>query len=99
MEINEVPRDPPITVLMASVDDGPGSVRLFTRGRDSVRVEVVARTGGVRLLVKGPGAKRASYDFDDVTELARHQSEVEQQLAAIGFELERFVTERRRWPR
>ena len=84
---------------MGSVSDGPGTVRLFTRGRDSVRVEVVMRAGVAKLLVKGPGAKRASYDFEDLTQLAQQQALVEQQLAAGGFELERHVTERRRWPR
>ena len=84
---------------MPSVGDGAGTVRLYTRGRDSVRLEVVPRTGGVRLLVKGPGSKRASYDFDDVSELAREQASLEEQLAAGGFALERHVTERRRWPR
>ena len=86
---------------MASVGEGPGpgTVRLYTRGRDSVRLEVVLRANGGRLVVKGPGSKRASYDFDDVTELARQQASVEEQLAAGGFALERHITERRRWPR
>ena len=84
---------------MASLGEGPGIIRLYTRGRDSVRLEVVLRAGGARLLVKGPGSKRASYDFDDVLELARQQASIEEQLAAGGFALERHVTERRRWPR
>ena len=84
---------------MVMVDSSPRDVWLFTRGRDSVRVEVMALARGVRLVVKGPGSKRESYDFDDMRELARQQETVEEQLAARGFALERFVTERRRWPR
>ena len=84
---------------MASVDEGAGAVRLFTRGRDSVRVEVITRANGVTLLVKGPGSKRARYEFDDMEALVRQQADLEQQLTAGGFARERFVTERRRWPR
>jgi hypothetical protein len=81
------------------VHDSPRRVRLFTRGRDSVRVEVVPRGSGATVLVKGPGSKRASYDCVDALDLVRQQAAVEAELAADGFALERFVTERRRWPR
>ena len=84
---------------MTWVAEGPRTVWLFTRGRESVRLEVVRQEHGVRLLVKGPGGKRAVYDFADLVDLVQHQSELEQHIVSQGFSLETFTTERRRAPR
>ena len=73
---------------------------LFTRGDQSVRIEATAgEVGGGRLIVKGPGSKRASYDFADMMTLIEHQAQLEAQLETTGYSLAQFTSERRRWPR
>ena len=84
---------------MTWVGDGPQTAWLFTKGRESVRLEVQADGNVVRLLVKGPGPKRATHDFPDMTALVTYQSSYEQQLAGQGFSLEKFTAGRRCWPR
>ena len=77
----------------------PQTAWLFTRGRDSVRLEVRHSAEGVELLVSGPGVKRETYNFPDTLALLVHQAEMERRLVGLGFCLEEFVTERRRYPR
>ena len=84
---------------MTWVGTGPQTAWLFTKGNESIRLEVHADRNVVRLLVKGPGRKRAAHEFPDMTALVSYQSSYEQQLAAQGFSLERFTSERRRWAR
>jgi hypothetical protein len=82
-----------------SLVHGPRTAWLFTRGRDSVRLEVQNAERGVQLIVRGPGVKRATYDFPDTLALLVHQAEMERQLVGLGFFLEKFITDRRRYPR
>jgi hypothetical protein len=85
---------------MVFAPDAPRVVWLFTRGRESVRIEVTAgETGGGRLVVKGPSSKRALYEFADMMTLMEHQAQLEAQLVTTGYTLEQFTSERRRWPR
>lgn len=85
---------------MVFAPDAPRVAWLFTRGRESVRIEVkAAEAGGGRLTVKGPRSKRGSYDFSDMTALMEHQAQLEAQLVTAGYALEQFTSERRRWPR
>jgi hypothetical protein len=73
---------------------------LFTRERESVRLEVHAtQSGGFSLVVMGPGNKLATYDFPDATNLVNFQASYEQHLRAQGFAFEGFMSERRRVPR
>jgi hypothetical protein len=81
------------------VPHSPQTAWLFTRGRESVRLEVREFEGGVQLIVCGPGTKRASYDFPDTLALLVHQAELERHLVGMGYLLEEFMTERRRYPR
>jgi len=80
----------------------PRTTWLFTRGRESVRLEVrdaVEGVGGVELLVCGPGLKRETYTFADTLALLVQQAEIERRLMGLGFFLEQFITDRRRYPR
>jgi hypothetical protein len=74
-------------------------VWLFTRGRESVRLEVRHSPDRVELIVCGPGIKRETYAFADTLALLVHQAEMERRLVGLGFFLEQFITERRRYPR
>jgi len=78
---------------------GPQTAWLFTRGRESVRLEVRDSEQGVQLAVCGPGTKRTIYDYPDTLALLVHQAEIERHLAGMGFFLEKFITDRRRYPR
>lgn len=77
----------------------PQTAWLFTRGRESVRLEVRDSAEGVELLVCGPGVKRETYNFADTLALLVHQAEIERRLVGLGFFLEQFITDRRRYPR
>jgi hypothetical protein len=77
----------------------PRTTWLFTRGRESVRLEVRDASEGVELLVCGPGLKRETYTFADTLALLVQQAEIERRLVALGFFLEQFITDRRRYPR
>jgi hypothetical protein len=73
---------------------------LFTRERESVRLEVHATpSGGFSLVVMGPGSKLATYHFPDATTLVNFQASYERKLRAQGFAFEEFISERRRVPR
>jgi arylamine N-acetyltransferase len=68
---------------------------LFTRGRDSVRVERVSRLQqGLRLIVHGPGYEHEMQEFADEGECTSHQSLFERKLRALGFHLEAFSDRR-----
>jgi hypothetical protein len=85
---------------MVFAPEAPRVAWLFTRGRESVCIEVTAgEAGGGRLTVKGPSSKRASYEFADMMTLMEHQAQLEAQLVTTGYTLEQFTSERRRWPR
>ena len=77
----------------------PRNAWLFTRGRESIRLEARELESGVQLVVCGPGTKRATYDFPDMLAAIVRQAELERSLLQIGFGLEEFITERRRYPR
>ena len=77
----------------------PQTAWLFTRGRESVRLEVRDSADGVELLVCGPGVKRETYTFADTLALLVQQAEIERRLVGLGFFLEQFITDRRRYPR
>ena len=72
---------------------------LFTRGGDSVRLEVRRGSTGPQLVVRGPGSRRRYYDCADDFAVLAHQAEIASRLRSQGFDLELFITERRRHPR
>ena len=71
---------------------------LFTRGRESVRLEAHAGST-LRLVVAGPGATRATKNFRDLAALVSYQATYERRLVLQGFALERLIDERRRTAR
>jgi len=77
----------------------PKTAWLFTRGRQSVRMEARGAGRNLELVVCGPGTKRATYTFADPFALLNAQREIERQVLSEGFRPEEFVTERRRHPR
>jgi len=79
--------------------DLPRSAWLFTRGDESVRLEVRQSGTILQLSVAGPGSERAIYEFPTLSALLEHQSQVERRLVAGGYSLEKYVTERRQQPR
>jgi hypothetical protein len=85
--------------MMTGLSGSPRVAWLFTRDQKSVWLEVRIQEDQVRLLVAGPGSKRATLDFPDLITLLDYQATCEQQLTADGFVLDHFVSERRRWPR
>jgi hypothetical protein len=72
---------------------------LFTRGVESVRLEIELGSPGVRLLIAGPGRLRAEREFADVSALIEYQRKYEHGLRQDGFSLDEYITERRRRPR
>src|SRR3712207_5255872 len=80
--------------VMSLAWDPARTAWLFTRGRESVRLQVVPSARGVTLRVAGPGPKRASYDFADMVTLLQHQTDLEGHLVAQGYSLEQFLSER-----
>ena len=67
---------------------------LFTRGPESVRVEVRATSDGVQLIIDGPGAITATHHFPVGTSIESFREDYEQKLRAEGFKLQ-VVAERR----
>lgn len=72
-----------------------GSAWLYTRGLDSVRIEV--RRQGVRpgLFVSGPGRRRQFLPCSDAWALIECQIAQEAHLLTQGYALERFTADRR----
>ena len=89
----------PIKAEVGSMTMKPRNAWLFTRGRESVRLEVREVTTGVQLVVCGPGVKRETYEFPDMLALMVREAELERSLVRLGFTLEEFISDRRRYPR
>lgn len=78
---------------------GTAAAWLFVRGDVSVRMEVWRQGDAFQLRIFGPGKERHALELTDLGTLMARQSELESALIADGFSLEKFVSERRRWPR
>jgi hypothetical protein len=83
---------------------GPGvwgttTAWLFTKGSDSVRLEAQCKDGVLKLFINGPGKGRSLCEFADAASLIAYQAKYERYLVSLGFHLEQFTSERRRWPR
>lgn len=76
--------------------DPPESAWLFTRGSQSVRLVRNEQSGGrVHLLVYGPAETESSYEFGDIAECMKRQTDIEQTLLAEGYQLAARAAERR----
>jgi hypothetical protein len=64
-----------------------------------VRLEARAHGTGFKLHINGPEKRRAVKHFADVVTLLGYQAEYERFLVALGYTLEQFTSERRKWPR
>ena len=71
------------------------SIWLYARGGESVRIEVRELGHALQLVVSGPGARQAAYDFADAASLFEHHASQEAHLLTQGFCLESFSAERR----
>ena len=83
---------------------GPGvwgttTAWLFTNGSDSVRLEAQCKNGVFKLVINGPGKAQSLCEFAEATALIAYQAKYERYLVSLGFTLEQFTSERRRWPR
>jgi hypothetical protein len=67
---------------------------LFTRGQESVRMELRTMTAGVQLTIDGPGAATSTHDFPPGTSVERFREEYERKLREQGYRLQ-AVAERR----
>jgi hypothetical protein len=67
---------------------------LFTRDQQSVRIELRATSGGVELLIEGPGPTTSRHDFPEGTSVDGFRQEYEQKLLDDGYKLQ-AVAERR----
>jgi hypothetical protein len=67
---------------------------LFTREEESVRVELDRGPTGPRLVIRGPGLAKATYDFKDAASLAQFQASHQEELIARGFRLQAFADRR-----
>lgn len=67
---------------------------LFTRGHESVHIEIQDGTIGPQLLIRGPGTASRVCDFQDLDALLQYQALCEKELVEDGFQLH-AVAERR----
>lgn len=85
---------PIIPTVAAPDDDRLPTAWLFTRGEASVHMEVIERSRGLHLTVRGPGFASAAHDFADRHALLAFTRAQELELRAAGFHLQ-AVAERR----
>ena len=69
---------------------------LYTRGGDSVRIEIRDQGSEFELVVSGPGGRKRFLQCTDPWAVIECQIAEETHLLALGFTLERFTTNRRR---
>jgi hypothetical protein len=60
---------------------------LFTRGHESVHLEVQDGRFGPQLLIRGPGSASRLCDFQDLGSLLEYQSSYEKELLDDGYRL------------
>ena len=79
----------PISLVMGGPDDPKHTAWLFTRGSESVCLEVGESAGGYRLSVRGPGRGRATHEFDSGEAALSAAREYRIALVRGGFVLHR----------
>jgi hypothetical protein len=73
----------------------PAPTWFYTRGRDSVRIEVRDHGTTFELFVSGPGARKRFVECPDHWAVVESQIVEETHLLALGFTLERFTADQR----
>ena len=61
---------------------------LFTRGEESVRLQIYEVGEGFRLAVSGPGLAQASHDFESMSSLMIFVTEYQERLRGSDFKLQ-----------
>ena len=79
---------------MSGPDDPAHVAWLFTRGSESVCLEVGESAGGYRLTVRGPGRGRATHEFDAGEAALSAAREYRAALVRAGFTLHRDTDRR-----
>ena len=67
---------------------------LFTKGEESVRLEIRDMPEGVQLVIEGPGEASSHFDFPPGTAVDSFRRDYENKLLADGYRLQ-VVSERR----
>jgi len=67
---------------------------LFTKGEESVRLEIRDMPEGVQLVIEGPGEASSHFDFPPGTAVDSFRRDYENKLLADGYRLQ-VVAERR----
>jgi hypothetical protein len=73
----------------------PAPTWFYTRGADSVRIEVRDHGSAFELVVCGPGARERSQECVDAWAVIECQIAEETHLMALGYTLERFTSDLR----
>ena len=61
---------------------------LFTRGEESVRLQIYELSGGFRLVINGPGPAQVSHEFDSMSSLTTFVTDYHEQLRGNDFKLQ-----------
>jgi hypothetical protein len=81
-------RERPIFLIMTTSPALHQFAWLFTRGNESVRLQIHEQGEGLRLLVNGPGSAQASHDFASMSSLMIFVTDCQEQLKANDFKLQ-----------
>ena len=84
--------------------DSPGLDQfawLFTRGEESVRLQIYEQGEGFRLVINGPGPAQVSHEFDSMSSLTIFVTSYQDRLRGNSFKLQASAERRaeRRSPR
>ena len=74
----------------------PAPAWLYTRGTDSVRIQVRDHGSAFELVVSGPGERQRVLQCADPWAVIESQIAEETHLLALGYTLERFTANRRK---
>jgi hypothetical protein len=74
---------------------------LFTRGEESVRLQIYEQGEGFRLIINGPGPAQVSHEFDSMSSLMIFVTSYQDRLRGNDFKLQASAERRaeRREPR
>jgi len=88
---------PGVQVLRAHMSAMERTAWLFTRGGESVRIELSTMAAGVQLTIDGPGPAASTHEFPPGTSVEPFRVEYEKKLQEQGYKLQ-IVAERRNDP-
>jgi hypothetical protein len=61
---------------------------LFTRGEESVRLQIYELSGGFRLVINGPGPSQVNHEFDSMSSLTTFVTDYHERLRGSDFKLQ-----------